>query len=54
LSEYINQRIILDKPSHGLNEIEKIQIFKIDDIKNNKVNLRWFTKKIIHKMIFDL
>lgn len=53
LSEYINQRVILHKPSHGLNEIEKIQVFNLSDIKNNKVNLRWFTNKIIHKMVFD-
>lgn len=53
LSEYIKQRVILNKPSHGLNEIEKIDIFKLSDIKDNKVKLRWFTNKIINKMILN-
>jgi hypothetical protein len=44
---YINERIITDKPKDGLNEITSLKIFTLLDIKNNKVNLRWFTKKII-------
>lgn len=45
---YINDRIITNKPNDGLNEITSLKIFTLTDIKKNKVNLRWFTKKIIN------
>lgn len=48
---YISDRKINGKASDGLNEIEKIELFKLDDVKEKKVNLRWFTNKIIHLML---
>lgn len=38
---------IIPQKYDGLNEIEKIELFNLSDIKNNKVSLRWFTNKII-------
>jgi hypothetical protein len=52
LGRYIKERIITAKPYDGLNEISAIECFRISDIKHNRVNLRWFTKKIIDKMVF--
>ncbi len=49
--KYIKERIVTDKSSNGLNEIQYIELFKISDIKNNKINLGLFTKKIINIMI---
>jgi hypothetical protein len=51
LQTYINDRIINSKPSGGLNEIGKIRIFKLTDIKKGKVNIRKLTKQIINKML---
>jgi hypothetical protein len=48
---YISDRKINGKAAEGLNEIEKIELFKLDDVKEKKVNLRWFTNKIIHLML---
>ena len=49
--KYIEERIINDLPSDGLNEIESIHIVELDDIKNNKINIRWYTNKVIGKML---
>jgi len=49
--KYIQERIIDDKPSDGLNEIESIHIIDLVDIKNNKINIRWYTNKVISKML---
>jgi len=48
---YISERIIVDKPHNGLNEIHRIELFKVKDVKDNKVNLRWYTNKIINLMV---
>ena len=49
--KYIEERIIEEEPSDGLNEIESIHIVELDDIKNNKINIRWYTNKVIGKML---
>jgi hypothetical protein len=49
--KYIEERKIDDIPSDGLNEIESIHIVDLDDIKNNKINIRWYTNKVISKML---
>jgi len=48
---YINDRIITEKANNGLNEIHRIELFKVKDVKDNSVNLRWYTNKIINLMI---
>jgi hypothetical protein len=50
---YFQDRIINDLPHNGLNEIKSLHVVKIKDIlnKNNNLNLRWFTSKIIYEMI---
>lgn len=50
---FINERIINGKAKDGLNEIEKIQLFKLSDIKDRNINLRWFTNKIIWIMLLS-
>jgi len=49
--KYIEERTIEDIPYDGLNEIESIHIIDLDDIKNNKINIRWYTNKVISKML---
>ena len=49
--DYINERIITDVSKYGLNEIMSIHIIKVSDIKNKMYKLRWYTDKIISKMI---
>lgn len=44
---YINERVINGHAKDGLNEIEKIELFKLSDVKDKNINLRWFTNKII-------
>jgi len=51
LKLFIDERKITELPYSGLNEIQQIQIFKLDDILNNKIHLRWFTNKIINLML---
>jgi hypothetical protein len=34
-----------------MNEIVSIHIVDLDDIKNNKINIRWYTNKVISKML---
>jgi hypothetical protein len=48
---YISERIINGKAKEGLNEIEKIELFKLSDIKDKYITLRWFTNKIIWLML---
>jgi hypothetical protein len=48
---FISERHINGKSKDGLNEIEKIEIFKLSDIKDRNINLRWFTNKIIWLML---
>lgn len=48
---YINERVIKGKAKDGLNEIEKIELFKLSDVKDKNINLRWFTNKIIWLML---
>jgi len=48
---YINDRIITEKANNGLNEIHRIELFKVKDVKDNSVNLRWYTNKIINLMV---
>lgn len=49
--KYMEERIIDDIPQNGLNEIKSIHMITLDDILNNKVNIRWFTNKVIGKML---
>ncbi len=49
--KYINERIVTDIANDGLNEIHKIEIFNIKDVKDKKISLRWFTNKIINIMV---
>jgi hypothetical protein len=51
LTNYINERTIMGISNEGLNEIQSIHIVKLDDIKENKIKLKWYTNKIISKMI---
>lgn len=51
LTKYIDERIINELPIDGLNEIKSIHLFDMEDIKKNKIKLRWYTKKIISIMI---
>lgn len=48
---YINERIVTDAASNGLNEIHKIELFNVKDVKENKINLRWYSNKIINLMV---
>lgn len=50
-NKYIEERKIDRIPYDGLNEIESIHIINLDDIKNNKINIRWYTNKVINKML---
>jgi hypothetical protein len=50
LRKYMEERTIDEKPSNGLNEIKKIEVFKLEDLLHNNVKLRWFTKKILYLM----
>jgi len=49
--KYIEERTIDGIPNDGLNEIKSIHIVKLNDIVDNKIHLRWFTNKIISKML---
>jgi hypothetical protein len=49
--KYMEERIVNDIPQNGLNEIKSIHMITLDDILNNKVNIRWFTNKVIGKML---
>lgn len=49
--KYFSERIVDGNVNNGLNEIKSIEIFKLDDVKNNKIPLRWYTDKIIHLML---
>jgi hypothetical protein len=49
--KYIDSRKVTSAPDHGLNEIEFLKLFKMSDVKAGKINLRWFTNKIINIMI---
>lgn len=49
--EYIQERVVSDTPSDGMNEIKSIILCKLSDIKNKMYDLRWFTSKIIYEML---
>jgi hypothetical protein len=51
MMQYIGERVVDGSPNNGLNEIKSLHIIKISDIKNNMIKLRWYTNKIIGKMI---
>lgn len=51
LNKYIDERKVDTCVGDGLNEIKSIHIFNIADIKDQKIKLRWYTKKIIAKMV---
>lgn len=51
LEQYIADRIVVEKSKNGLNEIVSIHVFRLSDVKKNKIKLRWFTNKIIWKML---
>lgn len=46
---YIQERIVNQEPNDGLNEIFQIKLFKINEL--DQVKLRWFTRKIISRML---
>lgn len=50
---YINERLVTGEATNGLNEIQKIELIKLSDIKSKKINLRWFTNKIIWLMLIS-
>jgi hypothetical protein len=51
LENYINDRVITESPNKGLNEIKSLHIINLEDIKEKKIKLRWYTNKIISKML---
>jgi hypothetical protein len=51
LNKYIDERTVDICIGDGMNEIKSIHIFNIADIKEHKIKLRWYTKKIIAKMV---
>lgn len=51
LNKYIDERTVDTCIGDGMNEIKSIHIFNISDIKEQKIKLRWYTKKIIAKMV---
>ena len=51
LEQYIADRVIGEKSKNGLNEMESIHVFRLCDVKDKKIKLRWFTNKIIWKML---
>ncbi len=51
LDQYIKERVVTAVASNGLNEIQSICICKLHDIKKRKINLRWFTSRIIYEML---
>jgi len=55
MSKYIDEREIHGTPIDGLNEIHSLQVFKLNDIKENKINIdiRWYTNKLISKLLFN-
>ncbi len=54
IQKYIDERQVPDSPSHGLNEIHSLRVFKVNDLKEKKVDIdiRWYTNKLISKMLF--
>lgn len=54
ITKYIDERQVPDKPDHGLNEIHSLRVFKVNDLKEKKVDIdiRWYTNKLISKMLF--
>jgi hypothetical protein len=51
LNKYIDERTVDVCNGDGMNEIKSLHIFNIADIKEQKIKLRWYTKKIIAKMV---
>ena len=51
LNKYIDERTVDVCIGDGMNEIKSLHIFNIADIKDQKIKLRWYTKKIIAKMV---
>jgi hypothetical protein len=49
LGQYIEDRVVVGNPNNGLNEIKSLHIIKLSEI--NNIKLRWYTDKIIRKMI---
>lgn len=54
VTKYIEERQVPDKPTEGLNEIHSLRVFKINDIKEKKIDIdiRWYTNKLISKLLF--
>ena len=54
ITKYIEERQVPDKPEQGLNEIHSLRVFKVNDLKEKKVDIdiRWYTNKLISKMLF--
>ena len=51
---YMSERKVSGSPTDGLNEIESLQVFKVKDIEEKKANIdiRWYTNKLISKLLF--
>ena len=47
LNLFVQERIITDKPSKGLNEIISVHILYLADVINNKYPIRWYSNKVI-------
>ena len=54
VTKYIEERQVPDKLDKGLGEIHSLRVFKVNDLKEKKVDIdiRWYTNKLISKMLF--
>ncbi len=54
ITKYIEERQVPEKPDQGLGEIHSLRVFKVNDIKEKKIDIdiRWYTNKLISKMLF--
>ncbi len=49
--QYMEERVVTEMASNGLNEIQSIHVCKLSDIRNKVYDLRWFTSRIIYEML---
>ncbi len=49
--QYMEERVVTETASDGLNEIQSIHICKLSDVRNKVYDLRWFTSRIIYEML---
>ena len=53
INNYICNRTVDNEPLEGLNEIKLIKIFNLNDVRNNKINLRLYTRMVINKFLIN-